>query len=81
MKADKGQAVCLHVVDDPEVGPGFKSGHQGSIVRDPGYSFSLLAVDLPGKNVANHPSNHGFFFQERVVPEIGRDTDGPPRAG
>ena len=81
MKADEGQAVRLHVAGGPEVGPGIQSGHQDSVVRDPLYSFnSILAVDFPGKNVANHPSNHGFFLQERVVPEIGRDTDGPARA-
>ena len=33
------------------------------------------------RNMANHPSDRGSFLQERVVPKIGRDTDGPPRAG
>ncbi len=74
MKADEGQAVCLQVAGRPEVDPGFQSPDiKIAAIRLPG--------DLLGKNVANHLSNHIFLLQERVVPEVGRDTDRPPRAG
>jgi len=54
MKADEGQAVCLRVAVAR-----YPSRVSGADIKIASIS---LAVDLLGKNVANHPSNHGFFF-------------------
>ena len=81
MKANEGQAVflpCGGSPGNPSRGPSPDIKITSTV---PLYFFSsLLGRDLLGKDVANHPSGSPSFLQESVVPEVGRDPDGPPRA-
>ena len=86
MEADEGQAVCLRVTGRLEIAPGARREVRVRIrVRGFGPDIKIAWIasggDLLRKYVPNHPSNSFFFLQEGVVPEIGRDPTGPPRAG
>ena len=89
MKVDEGQALYLQCGGFARYPfrvvpvPGSKYGHQDSGSGRKAaeeVQEAVLARDVPCENVANHLSNHRFFLQERVVPKIGRDSDGPPPA-
>lgn len=76
MEADEGQVMCLRVTRRLEIAPG--AGGRGADIK---IASIASGRDLLGKHVANHPSNGLFFLQEGVVPEVGRDPNGPPRSG
>lgn len=90
MEADEGQVMCLRVTGRLEIAPGARREVRVRIRfrrfgpgRGPGIKIASIASggDLLRKYVTNHPSNSFFFLQEGVVPEVGRDPNGPPRAG
>ena len=57
MEADEGQVMCLRVTRRLEIAPG--AGGRGADIK---IASIASGRDLLGKHVANHPSNHGFFF-------------------